>query len=168
MPAPPANRSAERQDGPGPRPASRWLGVDHGTRRIGVAGGSTADGIASPLAVVAAEPQDQALRRLAGLAADYEADGFVVGLPLNMDGTEGPQAKLARRMAAALAEATGLDVRLWDERLSSFAADGLLAGRLTRRKRKARQDALAAADMLREFLAADGPNTAPRAATDAG
>ena len=98
------------------------------------------------------------------LARDYGVAGVVVGWPLNTDDTEGPQAKLVRREASALAEATGLDVRLWDERLTSFAADNALAGHYTRKGRKARQDAIAAADMLRNFLISNGPDQAPRPA----
>jgi putative Holliday junction resolvase len=143
---------------------SRWLGIDHGTRRIGIAAGSTEDGIAGPLEVIAAAPAELAVRRIQQLALDYRVDGVVVGWPLNMDDTEGPQAKLVRRMASALAEATGLDVRLWDERLTSFEADEALAGLFTRKGRKARQDAVAAAAMLRHFLIADGPDKAPRPA----
>jgi len=143
---------------------SRWLGIDHGTRRIGIAAGSTEDGIAGPLEVIAAAPAELAVRRIQQLALDYRVDGVVVGWPLNMDDTEGPQAKLVRRMASALAEATGLDVRLWDERLTSFEADEALAGLFTRKGRKARQDAVAAAAMLRHFLVADGPDKAPRPA----
>ena len=148
----------------------RWLGIDHGTRRIGVAAGSTADGIAGPLEMIPAEPAAAALRRIEQLAKDYRVDGVVVGWPLNMDDTEGPQAKLVRGVAGELAEATGLDVRLWDERLTSFAADDALAGLYTRKGRKARQDAIAAAAMLRHFLIADGPDKAPRPAdiTDKG
>ena len=141
---------------------SRWLGIDHGTRRIGVAAGSTEDGIAGPVEVVAAEPADKAVQRIQQLAADYRVDGVVVGWPLNMDDTEGPQGKIARAMAHGLAEATGLDVRLWDERLTSFAADEALAGAYTRKGKKARQDAVAAAAMLRHFLIDDGPAKAPR------
>jgi putative Holliday junction resolvase len=139
-----------------------WLGIDHGTIRIGVAAGADRDGIASPLSVIPAQPLQQAIREIARLAGEYRAEGVVVGLPLNMDDTEGPQAKLARAMAVELARATGLDVRLWDERLSSFEADQALAGHLTRKKRKARQDALAAAAMLRGFLSGGGPETAER------
>ena len=141
---------------------SRWLGIDHGTRRIGVAAGSTEDGIAGPLEMIPAVPADLAVRRIRQLAHDYRVDGVVVGWPLNMDDTEGPQARLARRMACELAEATGLDVRLWDERLTSFEADEALAGLFTRKGRKARQDAIAAAAMLRHFLIANGPEKAPR------
>ena len=88
----------------------------------------------------------------------------MVGWPLNMDGTEGPQGRLAREMAADLARRTGLDVRLFDERLTSFAADKALAGTYTRKQKKARQDAVAAAALLGDFLAADGPAVAPRPA----
>ena len=140
----------------------RWLGIDHGTRRIGIAAGSTGDGIASPVGVIAAEPAAEAIERIRELVEQYSAEGVVVGWPLNMDDTEGPQGRLARQMASDLALATGLDVRLWDERLSSFAADEALAGSYTRKQKKARQDAVAAAAILADFLAADGPAGAPR------
>ena len=139
-----------------------WLAIDHGTKRIGVAIGAIPPGIASPAEALAAEPEKLALARISAVAKEHDAVGIVVGHPLNMDGTAGPQAELAREFAARLAAATGLDVRLWDERLSSFTADQSLAGRLTRSKRKARQDALAAAAMLQDFFDANGPSQAPR------
>lgn len=137
-----------------------WLGIDHGTVRIGVAVGQTLGGIASPLAVVPAQPFDRAIEQIAHFASEYRAVGLVVGWPLNMDGTEGPQGLLARDLARQLAGATGMDVRMWDERLSSFTADQALAGQLTRKKRKARQDALAAATFLEDFFSSDGPAVA--------
>ena len=140
----------------------RWLGIDHGTKRIGIAAGSTSDGIASPVTVVPAEPLAEAYESIRRLAGDYGVEGVVVGWPLNMDDSEGPQGRLARRMARELAEATGLDVRLWDERLSSFTADEALAGAYTRKKQKARQDAVAAAAILSDFLAGNGPTRARR------
>lgn len=139
---------------------ARWLGIDHGAKRLGVAAGSTEDGFASPLAVVPASPLAQAIRRILDLAAQYDAEGIVVGWPINMDDTEGPQAILARKMAVELSQATQLDVRLWDERLSSFTADQALAGHMTRLKRRRRQDAVAAAAMLQDFLARGGPQSA--------
>lgn len=139
-----------------------WLGIDQGSKRIGVAAGSIPPGIATPLEVVPAEPHQAALDRIAQLAAAYHAGGVVVGLPLNMDDTQGPQAALARELAGQVAEATGLAVRMWDERLSSFAADKLLAGKLTRKKRQALQDALAAATMLQDFFDSKGPKQAQR------
>ena len=141
----------------------RWLGIDPGQKRIGVAVGSAEERIATPVAVIETPGGPDATKRIRQLAEEYEVEGIVVGLPLNMDDTEGPQAKSARRMAAKLAGATELDVRLWDERLSSFAADQLLAGQFTRKQKKARQDAVAAATMLEDFLASSGPDNAPRA-----
>jgi len=143
---------------------SNWLGIDHGHKRIGLAIGDEADGLALPVTVIQAKPLEQALAEIVALAGEYEAAGLVVGLPLNMDGTVGPQAILAKNFAVELAQATELDVRLWDERLSSFQADADLAGHLTRKKRRARQDAIAAAGFLRDFLAGDGPARAPRPA----
>jgi putative Holliday junction resolvase len=133
---------------------SSWLGIDHGTKRIGVAVGNTESRIATPLEVIPATPLEQAIQRIGELARQYAVEGIVVGLPINMDGSVGPQAALAREMADRLAQALALPVRLFDERFSSFAADQALAGQLTRKKKKARQDALAAATMLTDFLAA--------------
>jgi putative Holliday junction resolvase len=130
-----------------------WLGIDHGSKRIGVAVGDTASGIATPLEVIPAAPVPAVLERIAELARQYRAEGIVVGLPLNMDGSEGPQAAAARQMADQIAQALHLPVRMFDERLSSFQADQHLAGKATRGKKKARQDALAAATMLTDFLA---------------
>ncbi|MHC4981932.1 MAG: Holliday junction resolvase RuvX [Planctomycetota bacterium] len=141
---------------------ARWLGIDHGTKRTGVAVGNCDDCIATPLSVIPAEPLEDAIQAILKLADRYDAVGIAVGLPVNMDGSEGPQAKLARRMAAELANKTELDVRLWDERLSSFEADQALAGKLTRKKKKLRQDAVAAATMLGDFLRSGGPENAAK------
>ena len=140
----------------------RWLAIDHGVKRIGLAAGNTSDGIATPLTVISATNTDEAIRKIEACAREYEAVGVVVGWPLNMDDTEGPQGRLARAMAGELAGATGLDVRLWDERLSTFLADQALGGTLTRKKKKARQDAVAAAAILQDFFACGGPDSAPR------
>ena len=139
----------------------RWLAVDPGTKRIGLAVGNTTDGIAMPLAVLAAEPRASLPERIVAAAREYEAVGLVVGWPLNMDDSEGPEGIKARQLAAELAKATGLDVRMWDERLSSFTADRALAGLWTRKKRKALQDAIAAATFLQDFLSCGGPDCAP-------
>ena len=138
----------------------RWLGIDHGSRRIGVAAGNARDGIACPVAVIPAEPRACAIRQILELARDYEVVGIVVGWPLNMDDTEGPQCELARSMADELARSTQRPVRLWDERLSSFEAADLLGGRLSSKKRRGRRDAVAAAVILKDFFAGDGPDVA--------
>ncbi len=141
---------------------ARWLCIDPGMKRIGIAAGSDEDRIASPVKTIDATDHDESLRQICQLAREYEVQGIVVGWPLNMDGTQGDQADAARALATELAAASGLDVRLRDERLSSFAADKLLAGKLTRKKRRARQDAIAAATILDEFFATGGPANAPR------
>ncbi len=99
------------------------MAIDHGSKRIGLAVGATRDGIASPLTVLNAQPAHIAIAKILSVAGDYGAEGLVVGWPLNMDDTEGPQGRLARRLADELEQKCELDVRLWDERLSSFAAD---------------------------------------------
>ena len=138
-----------------------WLGVDHGHKRVGVAAGGTEDCIATPITVLSASPESQLFAKISRLAAEYGVEGLVVGWPINADDTEGPQAIKARQFAQRLAKASQLDVRLWDERLSSFQADLLLAGQMTRKKRRARQDALAAAEFLKDFLTQGGPSSAP-------
>ena len=83
-------------------------------------------------------------------------DALVLGLPLNMDGSEGPAAKKARQLADELAARTGLMVHLADDRLTSDAADQMLRETgMTRKARKARQDALAAAAILNRFFNRD-------------
>jgi putative holliday junction resolvase len=143
---------------------TRYLSVDLGTKRIGLAVGDSEGGIVSPLDVLDAQPTPEAnARAILKAAAEYDVTGIVIGLPLNMDGTEGPQAKLSKVLAAAIRKlasaskpggGTGkLTVYLHDERLTSFAADQRLIERdLTRKKKKARQDALAAAILLQSFL----------------
>jgi len=137
----------------------KWLCVDLGAVRIGLAAGDSLTGIASPLAVIAATPWTAAMETIARTADAEGAVGIVVGWPLNMDDSEGPQGKRCRQQAVDLARHTGLDVRMWDERLSSFAADNALAGQLTRKKKKQWQDALAAATILQDFFHANGPAT---------
>lgn len=132
----------------------RYLGVDPGTKRIGLAIGEAESGVVTPLDVLTARPvAAENVRGILEVAREYEPAGIVVGLPLNMDGTEGPQAKHSRLLAAALQRATTLPVILHDERLTSFAADQRLTGRdLTRKQKKVRQDAMAAAALLQSFF----------------
>jgi putative Holliday junction resolvase len=131
-----------------------YCGIDHGTKRIGLAIGNPEGAIASPLAGVDARgPADQVIRRLLDATADFDVAEWVVGLPLNMDGTEGPQAQLVRRFGDHLAGATNKPVHYWDERLSSDTADALLSqSDLTRGKKKSRHDAVAAQVMLQSYL----------------
>lgn len=131
---------------------TRYLAVDLGRKRVGLAVGDDADGLATPLKTLPADPPATLPERIAEAARAYGGEVLVVGLPINMDGTVGPMAEQARAFAGTLRSRTGLGVKLVDERLSSFAADEALAGHLTRKKRRARQDAVAAAEILRTFF----------------
>jgi len=129
-------------------------GIDYGTKRIGLAIGDPDGLIASPLTTltVRGQPADHASAVIAAVA-DYDVAAWVVGLPLNMDGTEGPQAKVTRAFAAELSRTSAWPVDFQDERLSSVAADGYLAeADLTRKKRKARRDRVAAQIILQTYL----------------
>ena len=132
----------------------RFLGIDHGSKRIGLAVSDPGATLASPLSTVAASGNlSDEIAAVLSRAEEYEIDAFVVGLPLNMDDTEGDQAKTVRRFGAELGRVSGKPVHYWDERLSSRAAEELLRpAELTRKKRKARLDRVAAQVMLQGFL----------------
>jgi putative Holliday junction resolvase len=137
----------------------RLIGLDLGTRTIGVALSDVRLMLASPygalkrgkLAVTAAE--------IVAIARKEGAGGLVVGLPLSMDGSFGPAAQAARDWTRSLSEATGLPAALWDERLSSSAVNRFLIGDadLTRRKRAQAVDRSAAAWLLQAALDASRP-----------
>ena len=111
---------------PSPR---RVLGIDLGERRIGVAVGEIDSRSAVPLATLGrARTAGEDARVVARLALERGADGLVVGLPLNADGSEGPQAEVTRRWAAAVAAATGLQLRFRDERFTSVRAEQRIGG----------------------------------------
>jgi len=132
----------------------RQLAIDYGAKRIGLAVSDGETRLAAPVATVAATgkmPDD--VRAVLAVAEQYGVDEFVVGLPLNMDGTEGPQAKFVRKFGTVLKRAAGKPVHFWDERLSSESAREKLApAGLTRKKKKARLDRVAAQEILQEFL----------------
>jgi len=133
---------------------TRYLGVDYGTKRIGLAISDVGGTIASPLVTVEAKGAvADHVNAVLAETNDYAFDEIVVGLPLNMDGTEGEQAKITRRFGDVLSEASGKPVRYFDERLSSLEAEEKLReADLGRSKKKARVDALAAQITLQEFL----------------
>jgi putative Holliday junction resolvase len=132
----------------------RYLAVDLGQRRTGFAVGDGATRIVTPAGGVAADTDAAVVDAVAGAVRRHEPDEVVLGLPLNMDGSEGPAAAAARRVGTMIEAATGRPVRYQDERLTTFAADQAMArsGR-TRGQKKRLRDALAAAEILREFLA---------------
>jgi len=132
----------------------RFLGIDHGSKRIGLAVSDPGATLASPLATIPASGDlTDEIASVLSYAKDYEIDAFVIGLPLNMDDTEGNQAKTVRRFGTELARVSGKPVHYWDERLSSHAAEDLLRpAELTRKKHKARLDRVAALVILQGFL----------------
>lgn len=138
----------------------RYLAIDLGDKRTGVALGDDLTGIVSPHEVINTSSEAERFNRLKALI-EWEGPGaLVVGWPLNMDGSVGPNALKCKAFADKLGQASRLPVHLHDERLSSAAADEQMAMTgLTHKQKKARRDALAAANILRGFFEAkaDGP-----------
>lgn len=142
----------------------RYMGIDHGRRRIGLAISDPGATLASPLTTLASSGDPDAdARALVALADREGVEAFVIGLPYNMDGSEGPQASLCRQFAESLgAAAPGRPVTLWDERLSSFAADQALdQADVTKAQRKKHRDKIAAQKILQSFLDALKRNEVP-------
>jgi putative Holliday junction resolvase len=140
------------------------LGLDYGSRRVGVAVCDGGQSIASPLKVL---QQDHALiRHLKDTAEEYQATGLVVGLPVHMSGDEGEKAQLAREFGTEVATALKLPIVYHDERFTSKQADSAMADAgLSRDKRKARIDMVAAQLMLQAFLNSDRTDTPPPSLT---
>jgi putative holliday junction resolvase len=132
----------------------RLIGLDSGSKTIGVALSDVRLMLASPYGSIRRGKLRSNAAEIAEIARKEGAGGIVVGLPLSMDGSVGPAAQAARDWAAALSEATGLPVAIWDERLSSAAANRFLIREadLSRRKRSAAVDSIAAAWMLQAAL----------------
>ncbi len=129
----------------------RWLALDHGTKRIGIAFCDELEILASPFEVWANE--GPVLDRLARLCKDEGAQALVVGLPKHKDGAESATAPLAHALAMDLSSRTNLPFLMWDEHLSSAEAERLLAQRGVKPdKRKAMLDAAAAAVILADLL----------------
>ncbi len=140
----------------------RVLALDVGGRRIGVALSDTRRVLASPLTTLRAQPQQRALAELAKLAHDYEVTDVVVGLPLTLSGEVGPQAKIVQEFAAQLQERLAVPVRLFDERLTTVAAERMMVELgLKPEQRKARIDEVAASIILQDFLEASRERATP-------
>jgi putative Holliday junction resolvase len=131
----------------------RLIGLDLGTKTIGVATSDPDRRLAAPVETVPRLRFESDARRLLALAGERDAVGFVLGLPINMDGTEGPRAQSTRAFARNLAKLTPLPIALWDERLSTAAVErALIAADASRAKRKAVIDAHAATYILQGAL----------------
>src|SRR5579864_7219917 len=129
------------------------IGLDLGTKTIGVASSDPDRRLATGVETIARTNFTADARRLLALAAERSAAGFVLGLPVNMDGTEGPRAQSTRAFARNFAKLTALPIALWDERLSTAAVEReLIAADVSRKKRAAVIDQHAAAYILQGAL----------------
>lgn len=139
----------------------RILGIDPGERRIGIAVSDPSGTIASPHGFIDVQAGDP-VKAIVELAGELESNTAVVGLPLRMDGTEGPASTRSRELGALLVEA-GLSVEYQDERFTTVTAESaLIEGGMRRSKRKNTRDQVAASVMLQGFLdrqAHDGGHT---------
>ncbi len=139
--------------------AIRALGLDLGSKRVGVAIGDRTGTIASPLQVI---QRSGSIRRdhevIAKLVIEEEAEIVVVGLPLNMNGSSGPAAQAAIEEAAALATVVGVPVVTFDERRTTVTADqAMIEANMRAQARRRIVDKIAAAVMLQNWLDAGGP-----------
>jgi putative Holliday junction resolvase len=129
------------------------MGLDLGTKTIGVATSDPDRKIATAVETIARTAFTADARRLLALAAERNAVGFVLGLPINMDGSEGPRAQSTRAFARNFAKLTDLPIALWDERLSTAAVEReLIAADVSRAKRAAVFDQHAAMFILQGAL----------------
>jgi putative Holliday junction resolvase len=129
----------------------RYLAIDYGAKRTGLAVCDAGETIASPYEVL--HGQKDLARRIGQIVASENVGAVVLGLPLNMDDSEGPQAQRVRTFAKELESQVRVPIHLQDERLSSFGAEQKLEQiGLSKGKKRERLDALAAAEILQAFL----------------
>jgi putative Holliday junction resolvase len=140
------------------------LGLDYGTKRVGIAICDYEQRIAGPLDNYSRINSAADAAHLKTIASEYRATGLVVGLPVHMSGDEGEKAKEARRFAEWASAVTGLPVKFQDERFTTARADDAMrAAGLSAKKRKQRIDKVAAQMLLQAFLDRDERESAPRA-----
>ena len=131
----------------------RVLAIDYGDVRIGLAQSDLMQMIASPLDVIPNKSVEESAKIIADIIANNDVETVVIGLPLNMDGTEGERAQVTRKFADILAQCTTAKIVFQDERLSSVEAeDILLEANVKRDKRKQLIDQIAAQIILQSYL----------------
>lgn len=132
----------------------RIMGIDYGDARTGVAISDLLCTIAGSATVVPSRNREKAIADIVRLARENQVGEIVVGLPRNMDGSEGPRAELCREFAQLLKEETGLPVAMWDERRTTVEAHNILSQHNYHgKKRKDTVDAVAATLILEGYLA---------------
>ena len=131
----------------------RYLSIDLGDKRTGLAVGDDESGVVSPLDVLVMPRGPRLVDAILNVIRLHDLQALVIGLPINMDGREGAAAKAAREFGEQLRAQTSLPVHFQDERLTSYAADQRMSqsGR-THKQKKQLRDALAAAEILRDFF----------------
>jgi len=135
----------------------RIMGIDYGDARTGVAISDLLCTIVGSTAVVPSRNREKAIADIVRIAKENEVGEIVVGLPRNMDGTEGVRAQLCREFADLLAEATGLPTRMWDERRTTVEAHNILSQHNYHgQQRKNTVDAVAASLILEGYLSFRG------------
>lgn len=133
------------------------MGIDYGDARTGIAVSDLLCSIVGSTCVIPSRNEQKAIADIVRIAKDNAVGEIVVGLPRNMDGSEGPRAQLCREFAAKVEEATGLPVRLWDERRTTVEAHNILSEHNYHgKKRKETVDAVAASLILEGYLAFRG------------
>lgn len=126
------------------------LGLDHGTRRVGIAVSDALRLTAQPLEVIARE---RAVARVAEIVSEYEIKEIVLGIPTSLNGSEGPAAAAARQFGAEVTLASGIEVSYVDERFTTVTAEkAMLEAGAKRRVRRESLDKVAAAIILQAFL----------------
>ncbi len=132
---------------------SRLMGLDLGTKTIGLALSDIMRTIATPLQTIRREKFSTDIKILLQLAIDHDVSALVIGMPFNLDGSEGPRAQATRAFARNLGQHTGLPLVFWDERLSTVAVERTLLEADASRKRRAEViDKMAAAYILQGAL----------------
>jgi putative Holliday junction resolvase len=133
----------------------RHLAIDYGLRRVGLALCDPDEIIVSPLTVLRNDPgrPSGAIQQIGDIVVENKVDAIVLGLPLNMDNTEGEQARQTRVFGEQLSRLVDVPLFYQDERLSSAAADEMMNGvGLTTKQRKEKRDMLAACAILQDYL----------------
>ena len=134
----------------------RIMGLDFGSKTVGVAVSDPLGLTAQSLEIIRRKSENklrQTYARIEELAAQYEVEKFVVGLPKNMNATDGERADKSRAVADALFRRTGIEVVMWDERLTTVAADRtMMEAGIRREDRKEYVDAIAASYILQGYL----------------
>ena len=135
----------------------RIMGVDFGDARTGIAVSDLLCTLVGTTTVIHSRNKEKTIAQICTMVNDSDVGEIVVGLPKNMDGSEGPRAELCREFAADLETATGLPVRLWDERRTTVEAHNILSQHNYHgKKRKDTVDAVAASLILEGYLAFRG------------